>query len=152
MVLAGPDVDAQVEVQCLVHGHQEFSALQLPVPAGKVNHIAVWYVAGLVVVDGHPGRQFRLRVHLPDLDVQARPGPVPGIAHPAAVIALHVHQEVVRIISLENMGVDVGAVEGPGKDVLPSQLDAAPEVRGGTALHRQVLHFPGSRRVRPSGS
>ena len=70
----------------------------------------------------------------------------------AAVIALHVHLEVVRIISLENMGVDVGAVEGPGKNDLPGQLDAAPEIRGVTALHRQVLHFPDARRVRPSGS
>ena len=147
-VLAGPDVNAQVEVQRLIYGHQEFSALQFPVHQGKVNHIAVRYVAGLVVVHGHPGRQLRLRVHLPDLDVQARPGPVPGIAHPAAVIALHVHQEVVRVIGLENVGVDVGAVKGPGKDVLPGQFNAAPEVK--VIVHLPHLLSPDARRVRPA--
>ena len=50
------------------------------------------------------------------------------------------------------MGVDVGAVEGPGKNDLPGQLDAAPEIRGVTALHRQVLHFPDARLVQPAGS
>ena len=80
----------------------------------------------------------------------ARPSrsPVPGVAHPATVIALHVHQKVVRVISLENVGVDVGAIEGPGKDVLPGQFNAAPEVK--IIVHLPHLLAPDARRVRPA--
>lgn len=118
-------------MELVVDDLQEFVAGLLPVAGGEVEGVAVGDVAGGVVVAGQARREFCGGVEPFNPDVKRGAGVVPGVAVPAALVAGDLHQEVAGIVEPEDVGVDVGTVEGAGDDILP--------VEGEAVFHRQLL-------------
>lgn len=107
-----------MEVHLFVEDLQQLFAGFLVVELRKVEEVAVRDVSGGVVVASNTVRELHVRIDLHGEDVERWVGVVPGIAVPAALIAGHLHQEVVGVKLPENEAIDIGAVASAAQDIL----------------------------------
>ena len=117
-----PGFFSKVEVEFLVDDLHEFVALFLVEPGGKVEEVAVWDVAGGVVMPSDAVREPCAVWYLFHPDVETLAGVVPGVLDPTAFVSLYVHQGLVRVEAPEDVGVDGGAVVGIADDVLAGEM------------------------------
>jgi len=117
-----PGFFSKVEVEFLVDDLQEFLAIFLVEPGGKVEEVAVRDVAGGVVMPSDAVRKACAVWYLFHPDVETLAGVVPGVLNPTAFVSLYVHQGLFWVKVPEDVGIDGGAVVGVADDVLAGEM------------------------------
>lgn len=110
------EVFFQVQVHLLVDVLQQELAGFAVVAFGKVEGVAVGNGAGEVVVDDKFVTELLFGLQADDVDFQAELPVVEGVADDSAVPSFDVHHDFGREVLPDDVGVDVGSVEGLAED------------------------------------
>ncbi len=108
----------QVKVHFFVQVLQEELAGFAVVALGELEGVAVGNGAGEVVVDGKFVTEFLFGLQTDDVYLQAGLPVVEGVADDSAVPSFDVHDNIARKVLPDDVGVDVGPVEGFAEDGL----------------------------------